>query len=229
MPIYQIARVRFLIEPPDEAAGALMAPYQVAGDAWDARIEPGNAHPLVSVSRVLLDRFEGCYIHGAAITYREKVYLFCAPSGTGKSTHITLWKQMLGDSVQIVNGDKPILRWIEEKPMIFGSPWTGKEGWGKNTCAVLGGIFFLERGQTNSVQELPIGEGLRRFLGATLYPENVSELTKLLQIYTRLRCPIALLTCRPDTGAVKAVLDFLEEYHRRPSLADQLKKHIEES
>ena len=93
MPIYQIARVRFQIDPPDEATGALLAPYQVEGDAMDARIEPGDTHPLVSISRVLLERFDGCYIHGAAITYRDQVYLFCAPSGTGKSTHIALWKQ----------------------------------------------------------------------------------------------------------------------------------------
>ena len=212
MPIYEIARVRFQIEPPDEATGALLAPYQVAGAAYDARIEPGEEHPLVPISRVLLDRFEGCYIHGAAITYREKVYLFCAPSGTGKSTHIALWKRKLGDAVQIVNGDKPILRWVEGKPMIFGSPWTGKEGWGKNTSAPLGGIFFLERGETNHIRALNAPEGLQRFLGATLYPQNGAELTRLLRIYTRLRCPMALLTCRPDEEAVTTVLGFLESY-----------------
>ena len=228
MPIYQIARVRFHIDPPDEATGALLAPYQVAGDTFDARIEPGVEHPLVPVSRVLLDRFDGCYIHGAAITYRERVYLFCAPSGTGKSTHIALWKKKLGDAVQIVNGDKPILRWVEGKPMLFGSPWTGKEGWGKNTCAVLGGIFFLERGESNRACELTIEEGLRRFLGATLYPRNAGELSKLLSIYTRLRCPMALLTCRPDEEAVDTALAFLEDYANRPTLAELLKRHLEE-
>ena len=218
MPIYQIARVRFRIDPPDEATGALMAPYQVAGDAVDACIAPGEEHPVLAISRVLLDRFDGCYVHGAAITYQGKAYLFCAPSGTGKSTHIALWKKTLGDAVQILNGDKPVLRWVEGKTILFGTPWTGKEGWGKNTCAQLGGIFFLERGQTNCLQELTIEDGLRRFLGATVYPQNAGELTKLLSIYTRLHCPIALLTCRPEQEAVQAVLDFLEAYATRQTV-----------
>ena len=36
--------------------------------------------------------------------------MFTAQSGTGKSTHIKLWKKHFGKDVDIVNGDKPIVR-----------------------------------------------------------------------------------------------------------------------
>ena len=57
----------------------------------------------------LLD-FGGTVFHSSALAVDGKAYLFTAPSGTGKSTHISLWQQRFGNSVQIVNGDKPIMR-----------------------------------------------------------------------------------------------------------------------
>ena len=33
-------------------------------------------------------------MHGATIEYKGKAYIFTAPSGTGKSTHIGLWKKL---------------------------------------------------------------------------------------------------------------------------------------
>ena len=41
--------------------------------------------------------------HGASISYQGQAYLFAAPSGTGKSTHIRLWKKYLGNEVGISN------------------------------------------------------------------------------------------------------------------------------
>ena len=48
--------------------------------------------------------------HGAVIEFEGRAYLFTAPSGTGKSTHIRLWRQYLGNAVRVINGDKPFVR-----------------------------------------------------------------------------------------------------------------------
>ena len=48
-------------------------------------------------------------MHGASISYEDNAFLFTARSGTGKSTHIRLWKKYIGDKVKIVNGDKPFI------------------------------------------------------------------------------------------------------------------------
>ena len=48
-------------------------------------------------------------MHGASISYEGQAFLFTAPSGTGKSPHIRLWKKHIGEKVKIVNGDKPFI------------------------------------------------------------------------------------------------------------------------
>ena len=109
---------------------------------------------LRRVGLELLANYRGMYIHGAAILYKNKAYLFTAPSGTGKSTHIALWKKLLGDEIVILNGDKPFLRWMDGQVMVCASPWRGKEGWGENLTAPLGGIFILRRGETDHVEQI---------------------------------------------------------------------------
>ena len=54
-------------------------------------------------------------LHAAAIEVDGCAYAFSAPSGTGKSTHILLWRQRFGERVDIINGDKPIIRRREQK------------------------------------------------------------------------------------------------------------------
>lgn len=48
--------------------------------------------------------------HGSAIAVDGEAYIFTAKSGTGKSTHVRLWREMLGDRAVMVNDDKPLIR-----------------------------------------------------------------------------------------------------------------------
>lgn len=91
--------------------------------------------------------------HGVAITYRDHCYLIAARSGTGKSTHAGLWQQYLGaEQVEIINGDKPFIRYHDREFTVYGTPWCGKEGMQKNTKAKLAGIIFLDRGEECHIQ-----------------------------------------------------------------------------
>jgi serine kinase of HPr protein (carbohydrate metabolism regulator) len=51
--------------------------------------------------------------HGSAIAVDGVGYLFTAKSGTGKSTHARLWRELLGARAVMVNDDKPLLRVTE--------------------------------------------------------------------------------------------------------------------
>ena len=57
-------------------------------------------------------------MHAATIGVDDKAYAFTAKSGTGKSTHIALWKRMLGDRVYAINGDKPIIKIVDGKAFV---------------------------------------------------------------------------------------------------------------
>lgn len=45
-------------------------------------------------------------LHGAVIFWKGNACMFTVPSGTGKSTHISLWRKYLGEGVRSINGDK---------------------------------------------------------------------------------------------------------------------------
>ena len=49
-------------------------------------------------------------IHGSAIAVDGKGYLFTAKTGTGKSTHTRLWRQVFGSRAVMINDDKPFLQ-----------------------------------------------------------------------------------------------------------------------
>lgn len=69
-----------------------------------------------------------CFLmHGAVVAWKDQGYLFTAPSGTGKSTHLALWKKYLGDQAEVINGDKPFLKVMEDEVWVYGTPWAGKE------------------------------------------------------------------------------------------------------
>ena len=65
--------------------------------------------------------------HALMLGLNNDGYVFTAPSGIGKSTHGKLWEEVFTNQVQIINGDKPILRIVNNCLYGYGSPWQGKE------------------------------------------------------------------------------------------------------
>lgn len=101
-----------------------------------------------------LPSFDGFVFHGAAVTVGGKGYIFAAPSGTGKTTHVSLLLKNYPEDVRIVNGDKPIVRRIDGEWRVCSTPWAGKEGWKVNTTAPLCGIVLVARAQENSIERI---------------------------------------------------------------------------
>lgn len=123
--------------------------------AYD-KVTPGYAES-VCLYRSLCSRLPergGMLLHAAVIRDGHVGYGFSAPSGTGKSTHIALWRKAFGPHITVVNGDKPILRLIDQTWWAYGTPWCGKEGWNTNTRVPLKGLCFLSRGDKNVIQRL---------------------------------------------------------------------------
>ena len=63
-------------------------------------------------------------MHGAAISLDNDTFIFTAPSGIGKTTHIQKWLDHFPDAF-VVNGDKPFIRISHDNlspPLACGSP-----------------------------------------------------------------------------------------------------------
>ena len=93
-------------------------------------------------------------LHGVLICMEQKGYIFTAPSGTGKSTHVRLWRNVFGNKVKIINGDKPLLKLSDNGVFAYGSPWKGKEKIGFNESVKLSSICYLERGERNFIERV---------------------------------------------------------------------------
>lgn len=124
--------------------------------------------------------FDGFMLHASAVIMDGKAYLFSAPSGTGKSTHTSLWLKHFGDRAQILNDDKPAIRITDNGIRVYGTPWSGKTDLNINTDAELAGICFLERDTSNHIEEIPKSEAIVRVLNQTMRPTQEKEMGLLL-------------------------------------------------
>ena len=149
-------------------------------------------------------------LHASIISLDGKAYGFLGRSGTGKSTHTRLWMQYL-DGVEIVNGDKPILQCKDEEIFAYGTPWMGKEGWGKNTVAPLKGLCFLEQAKENKICRLTKVEAVSRIFTQVFLPEDEAMVDKTLQFIDKLvkNVPMYLLKCTISQDAVRCSYEAL--------------------
>ena len=144
-------------------------------------------------------------MHGAVLAWRGKGYMFTAPSGTGKSTHLALWKKYLGDEVEIVNGDKPLLSVEGDEVRVYGTPWAGKEHWQTNVSVPLCGICFLRRGSTNQIYRVQPVEALPMLMQQVYYTGNPESAGRTLELLDQVfKCvPMYRLECDISRNALK--------------------------
>lgn len=98
--------------------------------------------------------FDGMMLHASCVVVDGRAYLFSAPSGTGKSTHVRLWLKLFGEEAYILNDDKPALRVSNDRIFVYGTPWSGKNDCSRNARAELGGIAVVRRAAENSIRKL---------------------------------------------------------------------------
>jgi len=144
----------------------------------------------------LLER-ETLLFHGSVIAVDGMAYLFTAKSGTGKSTHTALWRQVFGDRAIMINDDKPLLKLTSDGVLVCGTPWNGKHGLGCNKMVPLKAICILERAENNTIVPVDAVEALPMLLqqsfrtgtpnGTVLLFDILDKLTKRVQMY-RLGC-----------------------------------------
>lgn len=149
-------------------------------------------------------------VHGAVIEYAGRGYMFCAASGTGKSTHISLWHRFLGDAVQVVNGDKPLVRVPAEAgapAVAYGTPWCGKEGWQRDVGVPLAGICLLDRAPEggSSIRRLSPGDALDRMILQAYLPQGAEAAGRTLELLDGLltRTPLHALSVDMSEDAVR--------------------------
>ena len=101
-----------------QGAPELTVRVTAAGIARECAADDGAGHSdayleTLAVYRQIAEAMparDTLLFHGSALAADGVGYLFTAPSGTGKSTHARLWRELLGGRVRMINDDKPLLR-----------------------------------------------------------------------------------------------------------------------
>ena len=162
-----------------------------------------------AVYRKIADKiteYDGAVFHGAVLDIDGGAYIIAARSGVGKTTHIRLWLERFGDRVSILNGDKPIIRAIDGILYACGTPYNGKEGYGKRGKLPLRAIAFLERGETNSYSKVTPADALMRFMGQIyINGENPRAVASTLRLANKILSEVSLyeFRCNKDIEAAE--------------------------
>ena len=143
--------------------------------------------------------------HGSAIAVDKEGYLFTAHSGTGKSTHTRLWKQVFGQRAVMVNDDKPFLELRDGAVWLHGSPWSGKHGLDANICVPLKGLCILERGAENHIRRADAEEALPMLQKQAYRPLSREKDPAFLQLISLLSVSVPLwnMACNKNPDAAQ--------------------------
>lgn len=159
---------------------------------------------LRKISDVLI-RDNIILFHSSAVAVDGSSYVFAAPSGTGKSTHTRLWKELLKDRLSFVNGDKPFMKIQEDGIIVYGSPWDGKERLSNNCSMPLKAICFLSRGEQNTIERIGSDEAFARLMKQTYRPSDPKDYLKTIGLVKKMSRLVSLwaLSCNMDPSAAK--------------------------
>lgn len=162
----------------------------------------------IAVQRKIVEQlfaYDCLLFHGSVVAVDGQGYLFTAKSGTGKSTHTRLWREVLGDRAVMVNDDKPILRFTEEGILVYGNPWNGKHRLGENICVPLKALCILERGEENRIQAILAKEVLPMLIQQSNRPLRTRMMSKWLELIDALAKGVEFyrLECNMEMDAAR--------------------------
>lgn len=220
----RLADMNFRIENKYKYIENLCRDYIVSDDSYDLLVSPTDEEiasesetaqfsceylESLAVYRHIaewLPRYDGFLMHGVLFEVEEHGILLCARSGVGKSTHMALWKQFLGDKCKVINGDKPLVRFIDGKAYAYGTPWCGKEGIQLNDKTILTDICFIERNETNITEKFTDTDMIQRLFKQIYLPKaDAVQKLKVLDLTGKLIENVSFwkILCNKDLEAAE--------------------------
>lgn len=158
-------------------------------------------------------------IHGSVIAVDGEAYLFTALSGTGKSTHVRLWRNLFGPRAVMVNDDKPLVRIIfsadgstPDQVIVYGTPWDGKHHLSTNVSVPLKAIVHLERGAQNRIEPITPATMLPILLQQTFRTSEALGTMQVLRLIDAMSQRVRFydLHCNMDPSAARVAYEGMQ-------------------
>jgi len=166
-----------------------------------------------------LPAYDALLLHAAVISDGKRTYAFTAPSGTGKSTHIIQWRRAFGDEIFVINGDKPIVRFMDGQWHAFGTPWCGKENLQTNTHAPLSAVCFIKRSPENAIRRIDVNEAAERIMRQIIIPKDPLMALTTLDLLDRMirHVPVWELECNISEDAARVARAAMSDGNISPN------------
>ncbi|MBQ9064730.1 MAG: hypothetical protein IJ123_04725 [Blautia sp.] len=159
-----------------------------------------------------MPQYDACLLHGSAIAVDGAAYIFTAASGTGKSTHARLWRELLGDRAVMINDDKPFIRVHSDgTAAAYGTPWDGKHHLSRNIAAPVRSVCILERSAENHIRQITKEEAFPMLLRQIYRPADPEALSKTLKLIDRLNVKLYRLGCNMESEAAEISYNTMKE------------------
>lgn len=144
-------------------------------------------------------------IHASSVVFGGKAYLFQGKSGTGKSTHASLWVHNIAGA-ELLNDDNPVIRFTDDgEAVAYGSPWSGKTHCYRNVCAPIGAFVRIVRAKENVLQRLSPLRAYASLTASVFFMPFLSDELREKRHRTLERLvgavPCCEMHCRPDADA----------------------------
>ncbi|MBR6306513.1 MAG: hypothetical protein IKR38_07050 [Bacteroidales bacterium] len=152
-------------------------------------------------------------LHASVTRHKGMANLFFGVSGTGKSTHSRLWHQYVPDS-DLMNDDNPVIRIIDGKAVVFGTPWSGKTLCYRNVQAPIRALVRLEQSPENKMDRLHSLQAYASVLAACSsirWKHSVMDAIVPTVEKLAMTVPCFRLQCRPDQEAVELCKNTIEQ------------------
>lgn len=204
----------YLIRMAPFATAPLSAEFMISGDMREGRLKilghsASSALYGVNNSLMLLFAFATAdkmtlEMHSSVTVNDGKGYMFLGKSGTGKSTHSSLWLKHIPGS-ELLNDDNPIIRVGEDGvTRVYGSPWSGKTPCYRNAEAPVGAIVRINQAKENIITRYSVLEAYASVYsscsGFKADRKMSDGLHRTLE-HIALNVPCYKLDCRPDEEA----------------------------
>ena len=145
-------------------------------------------------------------MHASVVMQGGKGYLFLGKSGTGKSTHSSLWLKHI-PGTELLNDDNPVLKLeADGQVRVYGSPWSGKTPCYKAKDVPVGAVVRIHQAPENRIQRL---SGIQSYASLMSSASSFRPFRELADGWHRTleamaqKVPCYVLDCLPDQGAAE--------------------------
>lgn len=143
-------------------------------------------------------------MHASVVRKDGKAVLCLGVSGTGKSTHTSLWIKHI-EGTDLLNDDNPVVRIMPDGEVrVFGSPWSGKTPCYRNESAPVMSFLQLKQAPFNKIETVgPIHAFTFLLPSCSVMKWDKLNYTSTCKIVERIieSTPVRFLQCLPDRDA----------------------------